>query len=65
MLDAAVRRGNAAIGYMPQNRGAVAALRLTAWDVVASAAIGRRFGFVRLDKARAARSTGRSTRSGR
>jgi zinc/manganese transport system ATP-binding protein len=50
VLDGPVRRGNAAIGYMPQNRGAVAALRLTAWDVVASAAIGRRFGFVRLDR---------------
>ncbi len=35
---------------MPQNRGAMAGLRLTGWDVVASAAIGRRFGFVRLDK---------------
>jgi zinc/manganese transport system ATP-binding protein len=43
-------RGNAHIGYMPQNRGAIAALRLTAWDVVASAAIGARFGFVTLDK---------------
>ena len=44
-------RGNPAIGYMPQNRGAIAGLRLTGWDVVASAAIGRRFGFARLDKA--------------
>jgi zinc/manganese transport system ATP-binding protein len=44
-------RGNAQIGYMPQNRGAIAGLRLTCWDVVASAAIGRRFGFVTLDKA--------------
>src|SRR5271166_5117319 len=35
---------------MPQNRGAMAGLRLTGWDVVASAAIGRRFGFVRLDR---------------
>ena len=43
-------RGNPAIGHMPQNRGAMAGLRLTGWDVVASAAIGRRFGFVRLDR---------------
>ena len=51
VLDEPVARGNPAIGYMPQNRGAMAGLRLTGWDVVASAAIGRRFGFVRLDKA--------------
>ncbi len=51
VLDAPVRRGNPAIGYMPQNRGAIAALRLTGWDVVASAALGRRFGFATLDKA--------------
>jgi zinc/manganese transport system ATP-binding protein len=44
-------RGNALIGYMPQTRGAIAGLRLTGWDIVASAAIGGRFGFVRLDKA--------------
>jgi zinc/manganese transport system ATP-binding protein len=42
--------GNAHIGYMPQNRGAIAGLRLRGWDVVASAAIGARFGFVTLDK---------------
>jgi zinc/manganese transport system ATP-binding protein len=50
VLEQPVTRGNPAIGYMPQNRGAVAGLRLTGWDVVASAAIGRRFGFARLDK---------------
>jgi zinc/manganese transport system ATP-binding protein len=50
VLGAPVARGNSAIGYMPQNRGAMAGLRLTGWDVVASAAIGRRFGFARLDK---------------
>ncbi len=44
-------RGNPAIGYMPQNRGAIGGLRLTGWDIVASAAMGARFGFVRLDKA--------------
>jgi zinc/manganese transport system ATP-binding protein len=51
VLGRPVARGHAAIGYMPQNRGAIAGLRLTGWDVVASAAIGRRFGLVRLDKA--------------
>jgi len=51
VLGEPVARGNPAIGYMPQNRGAMAGLRLTGWDVVASAAIGRRFGFAALDKA--------------
>jgi zinc/manganese transport system ATP-binding protein len=51
VLDKPATRGNPAIGYMQQNRGAVAGLRLTGFDVVASAAIGRRFGFVWLDKA--------------
>src|SRR5208337_3166465 len=51
VLDEPVARGNPAIGYMPQNRGAMAGLRLTGWDVVASAAIGGRFGFALLDKA--------------
>ncbi len=51
VLDRPATRGNAAIGYMPQNRGAVTSLRLSGWDVVASAAIGGRFGLVRLDKA--------------
>jgi zinc/manganese transport system ATP-binding protein len=51
VLDRPVTRGNPSIGYMPQNRGAIAGLRLTGWDIVASAAIGARFGFVRLDKA--------------
>ncbi len=51
VLGRPVTGGNSAIGYMPQNRGAIAGLRLTGWDVVASAAIGGRFGLVRLDKA--------------
>jgi len=51
VLGQPATRGNAQIGYMPQNRGAIAGLRLTCWDVVASAAIGGRFGLVRLDKA--------------
>jgi zinc/manganese transport system ATP-binding protein len=51
VLDQPVTRGNSSIGYMPQNRGGVAGLRLTGYDVVASAAVGARFGFARLDKA--------------
>jgi zinc/manganese transport system ATP-binding protein len=51
VLGGPATRGNAEIGYMPQNRGAIAGLRLTGWDVVASSAIGIRFGFVTLDKA--------------
>lgn len=51
VLGAPATRGNAQIGYMPQNRGAITGLRLTGWDVVASSAIGARFGFVTLDKA--------------
>ena len=51
VLGRPATRGNAQIGYMPQNRGAIAGLRLTGWDVVACAAIGARFGFVTLDKA--------------
>jgi zinc/manganese transport system ATP-binding protein len=51
VLGLPARRGNAAVGYMPQNRGAAAVQRLSGWDVVAAAAIGPRFGFVRLDKA--------------
>jgi zinc/manganese transport system ATP-binding protein len=51
VLGRPATRGNAQIGYMPQSRGAIAGLRLTCWDVVASAAIGGRFGLVTLDKA--------------
>ena len=40
VFDQPVTRGNAAIGYVPQVHGATAGLRLTGWDVVASAAIG-------------------------
>ena len=50
VLGQPATRGNAHIGYVPQNRGAIASLRLTGWDIVASAAIGARFGFVTLDK---------------
>ena len=51
VLGKAATRGNPSIGYMPQDRGAIVGVRLSGWDVVASAAIGTRFGFVRLDKA--------------
>jgi zinc/manganese transport system ATP-binding protein len=51
VLDGPATRGNARIGFMPQNRAAIAGSRLRGWDVVASAAIGGRFGFVSLDKA--------------
>jgi zinc/manganese transport system ATP-binding protein len=50
-LGRSVRRGNAAIGYMPQNRGAIVGLRLSGYDVVASVAAGGRFGFSRIDAA--------------
>ena len=51
IFDQSVQRGNSSIGYMPQNRGAIAASRLSGYDIVASAALGARFGFARLDKA--------------
>ena len=51
VLGRPATRGNAHVGYMPQNRGAITGLRLRGWDVVASAAIGARFGLVKLDKA--------------
>jgi zinc/manganese transport system ATP-binding protein len=51
VLGQPATRGNSSIGYMPQNRGLGLGLRLTGYDVVASAAIGARFGFARLDKA--------------
>ena len=51
VLDQPATRGNSSIGYMPQNRGLALGVRLTGYDVVASAAIGARFGFARIDKA--------------
>jgi len=51
VLDQPVTRGHSSIGYMPQNRGLALGVRLTGYDVVASAAIGARFGFARIDKA--------------
>jgi zinc/manganese transport system ATP-binding protein len=51
VFDQPVTRGNSSIGYMPQNRGLAAGLRLSGYDVVASAAIGARFGLRWLGKA--------------
>jgi zinc/manganese transport system ATP-binding protein len=51
VLGQLVRRGNASIGYMPQARGNFANLRLTGYDVVASAADGVGWGLPRLDAA--------------
>ena len=51
VLGKPVTRGNALIGYMPQNRGAAVSLKIRGYDVVASAAMGGRFGLHRLDAA--------------
>jgi zinc/manganese transport system ATP-binding protein len=51
VLGAAATRGNPAIGYMPQSRGALANIRFTGWDCVASAAGGKSWGLPRLDAA--------------
>jgi zinc/manganese transport system ATP-binding protein len=44
-----VERGNAGIGYMPQNRGSLATFRLTGYDIVAAGANGTKWGIPRLD----------------
>lgn len=44
VLGQDVRRGNPAVGYMPQSRRMVEGLRLSGWDYVASAANGHRWG---------------------
>ena len=44
VLDQPVRRGNSAVGYMPQTRRTVEGLRLSGWDYVASAANGHHWG---------------------
>src|SRR5205823_8831302 len=44
VLGQAVRRGNPAIGYMPQTRRPTEGLRLSGWESVASAANGHRWG---------------------
>jgi zinc/manganese transport system ATP-binding protein len=44
VLGRPVARGNAAVGYMPQTRGALDNLRLSGWDFVASGSSGHRWG---------------------
>jgi zinc/manganese transport system ATP-binding protein len=44
VLGRPVARGNAAVGYMPQTRGALDNLRLSGWDFVASGSNGHRWG---------------------
>jgi zinc/manganese transport system ATP-binding protein len=51
VLGRPATRGNGAVGYVPQNRGAFAGLRLTGYDIVASAAGGAGWGLPRLDAA--------------
>lgn len=51
VLGRPAARGNPAIGYMPQVRGAVAQMRLSGWDFVAGAIDGHRLGLPILDKA--------------
>jgi zinc/manganese transport system ATP-binding protein len=51
VLGQPVARGNPAIGYMPQIRGAIDGLRLSGWDFVAAVVKGHRLGLPILDKA--------------
>lgn len=44
-------RGNPAIGYMPQVRSAIGAMRLTGWDFVAGVVDGHRLGLPLLNRA--------------
>ena len=44
-------RGNPAVGYMPQVRGAVASMRLSGWDFVAGVVDGHRLGLPIIGKA--------------
>lgn len=44
VLDEPARRGNPAIGYLPQMHRAAAGLRLSGWNFVASAVDGHRWG---------------------
>ena len=50
ILSQPAGEADAAIGYMPQTRGANLASRLRGWDFVACAANGQRFGLPILDK---------------
>jgi zinc/manganese transport system ATP-binding protein len=51
VLGEPATRGNGAVGYMPQTRGNFSGLRLTGYDIVASAAGGAGWGLPRLDAA--------------
>ncbi len=51
VLGRGATRGNPSVGYMPQNRGSFSSLRLTGYDIVASAAGGAGWGLPRLDAA--------------
>jgi zinc/manganese transport system ATP-binding protein len=51
VLGRGATRGNPSVGYMPQNRGGFSSLRLTGYDIVASAAGGAGWGLPRLDAA--------------
>jgi zinc/manganese transport system ATP-binding protein len=44
VLGEPARRGNPAVGYIPQHRHTTASLRLSGWDFVASAVNGHRWG---------------------
>jgi zinc/manganese transport system ATP-binding protein len=51
VLGRPAARGNPAIGYMPQVRGAIGMMRLSGWDFVAGAVDGHRLGLPILGKA--------------
>ena len=51
VLGAPASRGNPAIGYMPQSRAAIGAMRLRGFDVAASVFDGHRLGVPHLSKA--------------
>ncbi len=51
VLGRPAARGNPAVGYMPQSRSAIASLRLSGLDFVASAVNGHRPGLAWLDRA--------------
>lgn len=51
VLGRPAARGNPAIGYMPQLRGAVSGMRLSGWDFVAGVVDGHRLGLPVIGKA--------------
>ena len=51
VLGRPAMRGNPAIGYMPQVRGAIGTMRLSGWDFVAGTVNGHRLGLPVLGKA--------------